>query len=173
MIKTISILRHGEAEPMCREDAQRALTDKGLLYSRAAGSSIQQHYQAIGGVEAVFYSPFKRTTQTAQAVREVLPSYVGSDLSASLVCEPATALLGDNTPQRVCEWLDTIAFTNILLVSHQPLVSNCLDWMIKGNDSQRFGESGGYPFYPSTLAVLKTEVVAAGCFELETLVHHP
>lgn len=173
MIKTISILRHGEAEPMCREDAQRGLTDKGLSYSRAAGSSIEQHYQAIGGVDAIFYSPFKRTTQTAQAVREVLASSAESALSAPLVCEPATALLGDNTPQNVCEWLDSFAFSHIVLVSHQPLVSNCLDWMINGNDSQRFGESGGYPFYPSTLAVLKTEVIAAGCFELETLVHHP
>ena len=172
MIKTISILRHGEAEPMCRDDAQRALTNKGLLHSRAAGSSIERYYQACGAVDAVFYSPFERTRQTAQVVREVLAS-TNSYASTPLICESVTALLGDNKPQSVCQWLDTLTYNNIVLISHQPLVSNCLDWMIDGKDAQLFGDAGRYPFYPSTLAVLSCEVIAAGCFQLEALLHHP
>lgn len=165
-MKYIAVLRHGEAEPSKRSDAERALTDKGILYSRAAAKTLHQQFETLGGLDAIYHSPFKRTTQTAHAVLATLESLTSSQIAIA----PDPALLGENTPQSVCEWLDKIPHKNILLVSHQPLVSECLDWMIDANAASA---SSHYAFYPSSLAVLQTEHSERGCAELLSLNHHP
>lgn len=177
-MKTLGILRHGEAESLALvagakpgSDAERALTNKGLLNSRAAALTIKQQFVPLGGLEAIYYSPFKRTTETAIAVSEVLQA----EQMPVPVVETCDSLLGDNRVERLCSWLEErleqMAQQRVLLVSHQPLVSNCLEYLLTGNKANT-GLASSQPFYPTTLAVLQTEVVAAGCAELHDIQHH-
>lgn len=166
-MKTIVILRHGEAEYGGDADASRILTNNGIRYSRAVANTL--HNGLEEGLDAIFYSPFVRTQQTAKTVLETL-----SGLNNQVIHLAANSnLLGDNTPHSVCRWLDTLPYERILLVSHQPLVSCLVDWMVQGTDSFRLGGTDNFPFFPSSLAVLSCDIIAQGCAELNSLTHHP
>jgi len=165
-MKTIAILRHGEAEFGGDYDASRELTQRGIVNSHSVASTLQDNFHAEGGLQAIFYSPFVRTQQTAETV---LAAFDDSLIPS----EASNALLGDNTPLTVCRWLEALPYDRILLVSHQPLVSCLVDWLVQGTDSFKLGGTNNYPFYPSSLALLSTNVVAQGCADLRSLIHHP
>ena len=65
MNKTITILRHGEAEPLSDSDANRELTDNGFQGSRSAANTLAGFLSVDHHLDAIFHSPFKRTQQTA------------------------------------------------------------------------------------------------------------
>ena len=54
-MKTIAILRHGEAELGADYDAGRKLTDIGIQGSYAAAKTLFDQFLTIGGIEAIFY----------------------------------------------------------------------------------------------------------------------
>ena len=167
-MKTIGILRHGEAEFGADYDARRKLTENGILGSRAAAETLHQQFLALGGLEAIFYSPFVRTQQTAETVLAAL-----ADVDTRPILLSANnALLGDNTQLNVCQWLDTLPYERILLISHQPLVACLVDWLVQGVDSFKLGGANNFPFYPSSLAMLSAEIPAQGCADLLSLTHH-
>ena len=168
-MKSIAILRHGEAVFGGDYDASRALTERGIQYSRAAATTLRDKFSSVGGLQAIFYSPFVRTQQTAETVHEIL----AAQDERPIHLEATHSLLGDNTPLTVCRWLDTIPYERILLVSHQPLVSCLVDWLVQGSDSFKFGGANNYPFHPSSLAMLSADITAQGCANLLSLTHHP
>lgn len=169
-MKILAILRHGEAEPFIGSggDAQRALTNNGQLMSRAAGNTIKTLFDQHGGLEAIYHSPFLRTTETAAAVHEVLAG--PSDQSCRI--EATDALLGDNKVKRVCDWLDTVSEQRVLLVSHQPLVSYLLSYLLQGESGNAAGREHNHAFYPASLAALSTEFIGPGCASLIASHHH-
>ena len=127
------------------------------------------------GLDAIFYSPFTRTQQTAKAVSDTLASLNGLDVEdgCAIHLAPNNHLLGDNIPHMVCKWLDSLPYETVLLISHQPLVSCLLDWVVQGADSFKLGGTDNFPFSPSSLAIMHAEVIAQGCAELDSLLHHP
>jgi phosphohistidine phosphatase len=165
-MKTIAILRHGEAVYGGDYDASRALTESGIINSRVAAKTLHDNFLAEGGLQAVFYSPFLRTQQTAEAVLAAFDDSL-------IIAEASNMLLGDNTPLNVCIWLETLPFDRILLVSHQPLVSCLVDWLVQGTDSFKLGGTNNYPFHPSSLAMLSADITAQGCANLLSFTHHP
>ena len=167
-MKTIAILRHGEAEFGADYDAGRELTDIGIQDCCAAAKTLDDQFSKIGGIEAIFYSPFVRTQQTADTVIDALAAFDSRPIHVSA----NKALLGDNTPLAVCQWLDTLPYERIVLISHQPLVSCLVDWLVQGVDSFKLGGANNFPFYPSSLAILSAEVPGQGCAELLSLTHH-
>lgn len=166
-MKTIAILRHGEAEYGGDADASRILTDFGASNSYAAATTLSKSID--GGLDAIFYSPFVRTQQTAKIVHESLTGQNNSNIALAA----NNHLLGGSAPHSVCQWLDTLPYERILLISHQPLVSCLVDWMVQGVDSFKLGGADNYPFFPSSLAILSVDVIAQGCAELNSLSHHP
>lgn len=61
------LLRHGEAEPQARRDAERRLTAHGI--KEALKSAAQLAGQPLDGILA---SPYVRAQETAELVREAL-----------------------------------------------------------------------------------------------------
>jgi len=145
------VLRHGEAEPQARSDAERALTAHGReQVLRSAAHLIGQPLQAI------YASPYLRAQQTAQLVRGAL----GFD--AEIITVPW--LTPESNPRDVSLRLDT--GENLLLVSHQPLVGNLLSLLQHGNVRQP------EPMGTASLAELEGELPLDGAMTLLS-VRHP
>lgn len=149
------ILRHGEAERHTQRDAERNLTAQGELDARAAGN-----YLAAAATPAlrVLASPYRRAQQTAQCVVIALP---GKPIST------VDWLIPDDDPNIVIDELAKLHDTEILLVSHQPLVSALAGLLISGD--YRAGPAMG----TASLAELDLSMVAAGCGRLLSLRHAP
>lgn len=170
-MKTIAILRHGEAEFAGNSDAGRVLTLRGIRNSQVAAETLVAYLSSQApemGLDAVFYSPFVRTHQTADAALKILNTR--SDHPIYFSAEKT--LLGDNTPHAVCRWLDTLPYERILLISHEPLVSCLVDWLIQGSSASSSNGVDNHPFFPSSLAILSAEVISQGCAELVSMTHH-
>ena len=61
------LLRHGEAEPKARTDAERNLTDAGF-------AEVRRNAEHLFGqpLQAILASPYSRAQQTAEIVRQEL-----------------------------------------------------------------------------------------------------
>lgn len=122
------IMRHGEAEPYTDSltDRQRMLTSYGQIQAEHAAKSL-----VAAPPDLMLVSPFVRTQQTAEIVRNTLLS--------ELQCNPQ-----DETqiPQQTCDWLQSEAPVaeavkalqafpegRLLLVSHMPLVSLLVNYL--------------------------------------------
>jgi phosphohistidine phosphatase len=145
------VLRHGEAEPYgSRPDSERALTPHGCEeVLRSAAELIGQPLTAI------YASPFLRAQQTAQLVREVL----GFEPEIRTV----EWLTPTTDPDKVAEQL--VSVSNVLLVSHNPLVGNLLSYLQHG--------AGHAPEKVSTagLAELKGDELVIGSMKLNGIKH--
>lgn len=144
------VLRHGEAEPQSRSDAERALTARGreqVLHSAAL---------LIGQpLTAIIASPYVRAQQTAQLVREAL------GFEPQIITVPW--LTPDSHPLRVLERLE--ATGDQLLVSHQPLVGSLISLLQHGHLREPQGMN------TASLAELEGEWPLAGSMTLRSL-HH-
>lgn len=113
------VLRHGEAVPHGSRphDSERELTDHGREeVLRSAALLIGQPLTAI------YASPYLRAQQTAQLVREAL----GFEPEIRTV----DWLTPDTDPDKVAEQM--VSVSNVLLVSHNPLVGNLLSYLQHG-----------------------------------------
>lgn len=152
----LTIWRHGEAG-RAATDQERELTDSGR---DDIGFACQQFHEAcavrdIIHPDSIFYSPWVRTSQTAEIVAGAFTHankaslgalQPGSDVNAVDIA--VTAIMGGEAPHE-----------HILLVSHQPLVSYVLDYYL--------GESGAVPsLSPGGLATLSLDVPARACGEI-------
>lgn len=106
----IFILRHGQAEAYQTSDAVRRLTEKGIADTQQIISS---NAQALSSVQRVYVSPLVRAQQTATIAARLLK--VKSLITTSCL-EPEANL------QNVFSFLEESSETEILLVSHLPLV---------------------------------------------------
>lgn len=111
----VYLLRHAEAEPRQYDDPQRSLTSRGRLEVQ----QVAQQFAARGiKLDACFYSPYLRTTQTcAQFLAE-----------AGIVqkAEPLELLTPVHRASQVLSYLQRLAASDVLLVTHNPLVSELM-----------------------------------------------
>ncbi|EXF44228.1 phosphohistidine phosphatase SixA [Pseudomonas sp. BAY1663] len=61
------LLRHGEAEPRARTDAERNLTERGRRDVRENAAHLRGR-----ALQAILVSPYRRAQQTADEVRRTL-----------------------------------------------------------------------------------------------------
>ncbi|PWK44877.1 phosphohistidine phosphatase SixA [Pseudomonas sp. OV226] len=145
------VLRHGEAEPYgSRPDSERELTDHGREeVLRTAALLIGQPLTAI------YASPYLRAQQTAQVVREAL----GFEPEIRTV----EWLTPETDPDKVAEQL--VSVSNVLLVSHNPLVGHLLSYLQHG--------AGHPPEKVSTagLAELDADELLIGSMKLNGIKH--
>ena len=112
------VLRHGEAVPYgsC-PDSERELTDHGRKEALSAAAHL------IGQpLTAIYASPYLRAQQTAQIVREAL----GFEPEIRTV----EWLTPETDPDKVT--VELVSVSNVLLVSHNPLVGNLLSYLQHG-----------------------------------------
>jgi phosphohistidine phosphatase len=131
------VLRHGEAVPHGSRphDSERELTDNGR-------KEVLRSAELLMGqpLTAIYASPYLRAQETAHLVREVL----GFEPEIRTV----EWLTPDTEPDKVAEQM--VAVSDVLLVSHNPLVGNLLSYLQHG---------AGYP---------PERVSTAGLAELES-----
>jgi phosphohistidine phosphatase len=112
----IVIMRHGEAEPLTKQDSQRQLTSRGKREAQQMAQWLQNCYSAFTDVWA---SPYLRAGQTA----EIMLSKQNSDC----LLQTHDELVPEGNPLFLLDLIDTKLAAEpearILLVSHMPLVS--------------------------------------------------
>lgn len=146
----VSVWRHGEAGPGT-PDRERVLTPRGEadVDRGAEGFVARLQRSDLPSPRRVLYSRWRRTTQTARRIIAAMPGVASEAFDAlvpgreaAAVDDALTGFLGRET--------------HLLLVSHQPLVTELIDrWL---------GTQGEVPaLVPGAYAVLEMPVVAAGC----------
>ncbi len=144
-------MRHGEAEPYgSRPDSERELTAHGRKEVLSSAARLMGQ-----PLTAIYASPYLRAQQTAQLVREAL----GFEPEIRTV----EWLTPEVDPDRVAEQL--VSVSNVLLVSHNPLVGNLLSYLQHG---------AGYPpekVSTAGLAELEHSELLIGSMTLNSLKH--
>lgn len=146
------LLRHGEAEPKARTDAERNLTDAGF-------AEVQRNAEHLFGqpLQAILASPYNRAQQTAEIVRQALGFGKG--------VETVPWLTPESELDDAMLYLDRRDESGLLLVTHQPFVGALGGWLVNGH------RSGPLPMATGSLAELEGEFVAAGLMRLVSLRH--
>jgi phosphohistidine phosphatase len=155
------ILRHGQAEPFNSSDFTRELTAKGQADAAALGRHLSKQGLSI---DRALVSPLLRTQQTFAAFTKKFGEIAHSDTellrSESDVIE-TVKFLADFCQQKSPEAL--------LLVSHQPLVSSLISYLITGSMQEAYS----YPMAPASFTALELEIVEAGTASLNYQLHAP
>lgn len=146
------ILRHGQAEPYSKKDAQRQLVDIGR---REVEEAISSSLDDLQPVAQIWISPLVRAQQTAEIASRLLPHALLQTLDI---------LVPDADPVSVFEKLAASKCQSLLLVSHQPLVSTLCE-MACGV------EPGYYSMSTASLACVDFDAPAAGLGQLRWLRH--
>lgn len=113
----LTLWRHGEAEPS-HSDEQRALSHLGQKHSRVMAESYEQCRSSaeITPVAAVFFSPYRRTRETAELLADALqPDRL----------EVLKKLAPGSCPERCAEEQFETS-QHIIMVSHQPFISHAI-----------------------------------------------
>lgn len=146
------LLRHGQAEPRARTDAQRNLTDVGRREVEGAAAPLQDQ-----SLQVILVSPYQRAQQTAEIVRQAL-GFTGP-------VETVPWLTPDSDPADAMLYLDRRTEQRLLLVTHQPLVGALGGWLVSGH------RDAPLPMATASLAELEGEHLAAGLMHLVGLRH--
>ncbi|AHL75221.1 phosphohistidine phosphatase [Stutzerimonas stutzeri] len=146
------LLRHGEAEPRARTDAERNLTAAGRLEVKSAAV-----YLLDQPLQVILVSPYQRAQQTAEIVRQTL------DFTGPV--ETVPWLTPESDPNDAMLYLDRRAEQHLLLVTHQPFVGVLGGWLISGHRDTPL------PMATASLAELDGEHLAAGLMRLVGLRH--
>lgn len=109
------LLRHGEAEPRHYDDAQRALTSHG---KQEVIHVARQFAKQKIRLASCFHSPFTRTSQTCGLFL--------AESGAAVKAEPLLLLTPDHRALQVLAFLRSLQSEHVLLVMHNPLVSEVL-----------------------------------------------
>lgn len=146
------LLRHGEAEPRARTDAERNLTAAGRLEVQSSSAQLQER-----PLQVILVSPYQRAQQTAEIVRQEL-GFTGA-------IETVPWLIPESDPKDALLYLDRRTEQNLLLVTHQPFVGALGGWLINGH------RDAPLPMATASLAELEGEHLAAGLMRLVGLRH--
>jgi len=152
----VTILRHGKAGT-APTDFQRTLTDRGIDDITNAGTKFSESLENknLPHPGLILYSEWVRTTQTAQIISRYFPSarlepdnslVIGATLAQ--VDQSLVAIAGERKPEQ-----------HVMLVSHQPLVSELADYYL------------GFPntvpgLSPGSLVSMRLEYPGANCASL-------
>lgn len=146
------LLRHGEAEPRARTDAERNLTAAGQREVESAAVHLLDQ-----GLQVILVSPYQRAQQTAEIVRQSL------DFTGPV--ETVPWLTPESDPNDAMLYLDRRTEQNLLLVTHQPFVGVFGGWLVSGH------RDAPLPMATASLAELDGEYLAAGLMRLVGLRH--
>ncbi|MEJ6475262.1 phosphohistidine phosphatase SixA [Pseudoalteromonas piscicida] len=118
-MKTILIMRHGEAQPVQADDASRALTEQGVDQAKAMGEWLKQYFR----IDAALVSPFVRAQQTAEQVLA---------LQSPQFIETCPDIVPSGSASTAIDYLETLISMHPehqtwIMVAHMPIVSYLVD----------------------------------------------
>lgn len=144
----VYLLRHGIAENKAESDEARELTREGLLQTRSVAEKFKLYSPVL---DKAIMSPYKRAMQTASALQMVFPE-VQFDVDSGI--EPGGDIYA------VMNAIENFGAQQILMVSHNPLLSNLLSIMVDGslNMNKTMGNS--------MLVCVNMDIMAPGCGEI-------
>lgn len=142
------LLRHGEAENRGVSDNARQLTPAGHRHNLAVA---MQWAQRQPDVTAALVSPYVRAQQTSVDIQQVLPGLQFQDWAL---------ITPDTDPHAVLDALASRSDESVLLVSHNPLLSNLANLLLDGAYTDRI------ILGTSNLVCLEFSELAIGCGEL-------
>ena len=119
---TLWLLRHGEAEPRARSDAERPLTEQGRKEVRRSAEHLRGR-----PLTHILVSPYLRAQQTAEIVREAL--------GLALPLTTVDWITPDDSPREAAKRLDAYP-GECLLVSHNPLLGYLARLLVDGHLQQ-------------------------------------
>ncbi|MCF2857875.1 phosphohistidine phosphatase SixA [Pseudoalteromonas sp. SMS1] len=123
-MKTLLIMRHGEAGPMQADDAGRLLTGRGQAQALEMGQWLQEHHQP----QALLVSPYQRAQQTAFEVKRH---------NQFMFEETCTDIVPSGSASFAVDYIETLLSMNDtieswLVVAHMPIVSYMVDQLVPG-----------------------------------------
>lgn len=119
------LLRHGEAESRAHDDAGRELTARGRgEVSEIAHAFAARHIQ----LERCFVSPYVRAAQTAALFLSEAGQHIAPETTPVLMPEVRASI--------VMDFLEGVREREVLMVSHNPLVSELNALLTVGDISQ-------------------------------------
>ena len=165
------LMRHGEAEPGLDYDSERALTARG----HANNLSVARQWRTrIPHIPIAYCSPYLRAQQTAADLLSIIPELefnngdwlvpsaavasVFHQLSAASASEKQVAAVAGASKSSDVK---KNASQDILLVGHNPLLSQVWNDLLNGNGHHRFGLS------TSHLVSIDAAVLASACGSFE------
>ncbi|MDG1731693.1 MAG: phosphohistidine phosphatase SixA [Thalassotalea sp.] len=109
------IMRHGDAVLQASSDAQRELSELGILEAKVMAKWLKIENQAI---DLILVSPYIRAQQTAKALLD--------ELQVEIALETISFITPEGNAKDVHDYIDGLlassSYQNILIVSHMPLV---------------------------------------------------
>jgi phosphohistidine phosphatase len=139
------LLRHGEAEAQAATDASRKLTGKGGQEVISVGLQFLENKLPL---QRCISSPYVRALQTAELFLE--------QVSPTLPVEESDTLTPDVRASEVMKLLETLREEHVLLVSHNPLMSELNALLADGDISQM------HILGTSELVVISVEIIGLG-----------
>ena len=155
----IVVMRHGQAENFASSDAARNLTSKGIQQATLAGQTLNSLSLEF---DDVWVSPYKRTQQTAD---RVLQSVTFNQKHTKDNLTPDSDVL------QLISVIESSSAERLLIVSHQPLVSELVSELMGRMDSDAFQQTP--PMSPASMAFLTADELLSGCCHLRWLRHAP
>ncbi|UZJ45649.1 phosphohistidine phosphatase SixA [Marinimicrobium sp. C6131] len=152
-MKTLFIMRHGQAQAKASSDAERPLTARGAADVERVTNALSAE---LSELDQLWVSPYRRARQTAAIVNQVLGR--GAEPVVTELLTPDADL------EALCAQLQVCEEEHVLLVSHMPLVGDLIHYLTGA-------EPGRYPMGTASVACLTMDVVAAGVGELRWLRH--
>lgn len=153
MTQTLYIMRHGDAVPMAPKDSERSLSEFG----KQQVASAAKHLEGIE-ISRCVVSPYLRAQQTANIVIQ--------SSNQAIEIETESKITPDDSPSGVVSLLERyMGGGDVLMVSHQPLVSAVSGLLLKGAAIE------GVPFGTGTIAALEFEDFGLGLATLKWLKH--
>ncbi|TVZ39525.1 phosphohistidine phosphatase SixA [Alteromonadaceae bacterium 2753L.S.0a.02] len=149
------ILRHGEAEFSLTSDFDRELTSQGRTQVTAITLEAAQELRQV---EHIYVSPLVRAQQTAVLVKSQIGDRPTSTVSW-LTPDTATPSAISELAEIPCDQANAV-----LLVSHLPFVADFVDGLC-GNPI------GTSRFATASMALLETDIIAAGCADVIWMKH--
>ena len=152
----IYLLRHGDA-PFDSSCGERSLSVQGEIETRRV---IKQQLDRLSSLQLIVCSPVLRARQTVQIVTDTL-NYKGQLLFDDVLRSEGSIA---GVERRIDSLIKTYSEEEILLLSHQPLIGQVLEYLT--------GEVGlAWSMSTSSLASLEAITFGRGCAELRALVH--
>ena len=150
----IFVLRHGHAESEAKSDQLRPLSLSGIHDLKIV---LSKCLTEMTEVRQAFVSPYLRTQQTFEVVREFLPNLIKTDTEA---------VTPNGNPHAFIDFLFSQSqhhkVRSVLVISHQPFVGTLVDSLCSL-------EPGSHRMGTSALADIVSDPVASGCGELKWL----
>jgi phosphohistidine phosphatase len=127
-------MRHGDAEPIQRNDKARKLTTLGEKQAANAGHWLAKYTRNTNGIDVALVSPYVRAVQTyEQLIKHV--NVTTNETNEDIIPSGDSAMTHD--------YIDAMLSTNkikssLLIVSHMPFVSYLLDELLSNKISLLF-----------------------------------